>query len=198
MSCSGALIKDAEVRRPKPTAKPSQHGKWWRYDNDCRTAGVDTENVAQVLKSVCVELTQSADPVVLDFFDVRRIDPAGLRAFEDLAAAADQKAECGCLQGAQAGSAGGKVLLRTLTVDMQTCRRACVARHRQFRPIAFQYSHRVPSCVTAAGRKWQLTPPGNRRTQFSGEFADGTCERGGGLAIGRPPAGDGASARSAL
>ena len=53
---------------------------------------VDTENVAEVLESVCAELTQSADPVVLDFADVRRIDPAGLRAFEDLAAAADQKA----------------------------------------------------------------------------------------------------------
>jgi hypothetical protein len=36
---------------------------------------VDTENVAQVLKGVCAELTQSADPVVLDFADVRRIDP---------------------------------------------------------------------------------------------------------------------------
>jgi anti-anti-sigma regulatory factor len=52
---------------------------------------VNAENVAQALEDVGANLTRSDGPFVLDFSGVRRIDPAGLRAFEDLAAAADEK-----------------------------------------------------------------------------------------------------------
>jgi anti-anti-sigma regulatory factor len=60
---------------------------------------VNTENVAQVLTGICAALAQSEEPVVLDFSEVQRINPAGLRAFEDLAAAADEKAVKVVLQG---------------------------------------------------------------------------------------------------
>ena len=48
-------------------------------------------NVAQSLDDTCAKLAQSEGNLVLDFSDVRRIDPAAVRAFEDLAAAADEK-----------------------------------------------------------------------------------------------------------
>ena len=53
---------------------------------------VNGENLAQVLDDIGAKLAGSEGNMVLDFSNVRRIDPAGLRAFEDLAATADEKA----------------------------------------------------------------------------------------------------------
>ena len=53
---------------------------------------VNSENVAQVLGEIGARLSGAESDVVLDLSGVRRIDPTGLSAFEDLAAAADEKA----------------------------------------------------------------------------------------------------------
>ena len=53
---------------------------------------VNGENVAQALEDIGAKLSGTEDDFVLDFSGVRRIDPAGLRAFEDLVATADEKA----------------------------------------------------------------------------------------------------------
>jgi anti-anti-sigma factor len=60
---------------------------------------VNSENVPQLLEEIGATLSSAEGDVVLDFSGVRRIDPAGLRAFEDLAAAADQKSLKVVLQG---------------------------------------------------------------------------------------------------
>ena len=60
---------------------------------------VSGENVAQALEDIGAKLSGVEGDVVLDFSCVRRIDPAGLRAFEDLAAAADEKSVKIALQG---------------------------------------------------------------------------------------------------
>lgn len=60
---------------------------------------VNSENVAHALEDIGAKLSGTEGDVVLDFSGVRRIDPAGLRAFEDLAAAADEKAVKIVLQG---------------------------------------------------------------------------------------------------
>jgi anti-anti-sigma regulatory factor len=60
---------------------------------------VNGENVAQALEDIGAKLTGSEGEVVLDFSGVRRIDPAGLRAFEDLASVADEKTVKVVLQG---------------------------------------------------------------------------------------------------
>ena len=60
---------------------------------------VSGENVAQALQDIGAKLSGAEGDVVLDFSSVRRIDPAGLRAFEDLAAAADEKSVKIVLQG---------------------------------------------------------------------------------------------------
>jgi anti-anti-sigma regulatory factor len=57
------------------------------------------DDVAQALEDICAKLNQSEGDLVLDFSGVRRIDPATVRAFEDLAAAADEKAAKIILQG---------------------------------------------------------------------------------------------------
>ena len=60
---------------------------------------VNGENVARSVDEVCAKLIPSEGDVTLDVSDVRRIDPSGLRAFEDLAAAADEKSVKIVLQG---------------------------------------------------------------------------------------------------
>jgi anti-anti-sigma regulatory factor len=52
---------------------------------------VNAEDVAQALKDIGEKLTGSESEMVLDFSSIWRIDTAGLRAFEDLAAVADGK-----------------------------------------------------------------------------------------------------------
>jgi anti-anti-sigma regulatory factor len=63
------------------------------------TQRVNGENMAQALEEIGAKLSGTEGQVVLDFSGVRRIDPAGLRAFEDLATAADEKAVKIVLQG---------------------------------------------------------------------------------------------------
>ena len=63
------------------------------------THRVNGENMAQALEEIGAKLSGTEGQVVLDFSGVRRIDPAGLRAFEDLATAADEKAVKIVLQG---------------------------------------------------------------------------------------------------
>ena len=57
------------------------------------------DDTAQSLEDIGANLSGSEGDVVLDFSGVRRIDPAGLRAFENLAAIADEKAVKILLQG---------------------------------------------------------------------------------------------------
>jgi anti-anti-sigma regulatory factor len=65
---------------------------------------VNGENVAQALDEISAKLGQSGGEITLDLSGVRRIDPKGLRAFEDLATAADEKAI--------------KIVLQALNVDV--------------------------------------------------------------------------------
>ena len=65
---------------------------------------VNGENVAQSLEGIGAKLSAAEGDVVLDFSSVRRIDPAGLRAFEDLATVADEKAV--------------KIVLQSINVDV--------------------------------------------------------------------------------
>jgi len=60
---------------------------------------VNGENIAQTLEGIGAKLSGSEGDVVLDFSGVRRIDPAAVSAFEDLAAAADGRAVKIVLQG---------------------------------------------------------------------------------------------------
>ena len=52
---------------------------------------VNGDNVPQVLQEACEKLNGGESEILLDFSGVRRIDPSGLRALEDLAAAAEGK-----------------------------------------------------------------------------------------------------------
>jgi anti-anti-sigma factor len=65
---------------------------------------VNSENVAQALEDIGAKLSGAEGDIVLDFSGVRRIDPAGLRAFEDLAATADEKSV--------------KIVLQSVNVDV--------------------------------------------------------------------------------
>ncbi|HVP54862.1 MAG TPA: STAS domain-containing protein [Candidatus Eisenbacteria bacterium] len=60
---------------------------------------VDGNNVAQFLAEAREKLNNAEGEVLLDFSAVRRIDPGGLRALEDLAAAAEEKSVKVALQG---------------------------------------------------------------------------------------------------
>ena len=57
------------------------------------------DNVTQVLGEARERLSTEEGEVVLDFSAVRRIDPSGLRALEELAAAAEEKSIKVGLQG---------------------------------------------------------------------------------------------------
>ncbi len=65
---------------------------------------IDGSSVAQALHEAGEKLDSSGDDVFLDFSAVRRIDPSGLRALEDFAGTADEKAV--------------KVTLRGINVDV--------------------------------------------------------------------------------
>jgi anti-anti-sigma regulatory factor len=65
---------------------------------------VDGEHVAEALTEIREKLNNSDGEVALDFSDVRRIDPSGLRAVEEFASAADEKRV--------------KVVLRSVQVDV--------------------------------------------------------------------------------
>jgi len=60
---------------------------------------VNGDNVAHALEDIGAKLSGSEGDVVMDFSSVRRIDPAAVRAFEDLATAADENAVKIILQG---------------------------------------------------------------------------------------------------
>ncbi len=53
--------------------------------------GIDVERVAQSLQQAGEKVEPGAGEVVLDFSDLRRVDPSGLRALEQLARMADEK-----------------------------------------------------------------------------------------------------------
>ena len=65
---------------------------------------VDSEKVAQALADARENLNNTEGEVTLDFSGVRRIDPKGLGAMEDLASAADAKSV--------------KIVLRGVNVDV--------------------------------------------------------------------------------
>ncbi len=65
---------------------------------------VDSERVAQALAEARENLNSTESEVTLDFSGVRRIDPKGLGAMEDIAAAADAKSV--------------KIVLRGVNVDV--------------------------------------------------------------------------------
>ena len=52
---------------------------------------IDEEHVVQALEEARAKLDGSDGEVVLDFSSLRRIDPAALRALQQLAAVADEK-----------------------------------------------------------------------------------------------------------
>jgi anti-anti-sigma regulatory factor len=53
---------------------------------------IDGERVAHALQEAREKLDSASRELILDFSSVRRIDPSALRAMEDLAAAADDRA----------------------------------------------------------------------------------------------------------
>ena len=53
---------------------------------------VDQDRIAPALEDAAGDLDRAQGEAVLDFSSVRRIDSAGLRALEDLARVADEKA----------------------------------------------------------------------------------------------------------
>ncbi len=53
---------------------------------------IDGEHVADALQEAGEKLDSAKNEVVLDFFSVRRIDPRALKAMEQLAASAEEKA----------------------------------------------------------------------------------------------------------
>jgi anti-anti-sigma regulatory factor len=53
---------------------------------------IDGNQVAQALHEAGEKLASDGGDVFMDFSAVRRIDPSGLRALEDFAGAADEKA----------------------------------------------------------------------------------------------------------
>jgi anti-anti-sigma regulatory factor len=65
---------------------------------------IDGESVVQGLQAARETLDSAKGDVVMDFSSVRRIDPSGLRAMEELAGAAEEKAV--------------KVILRGVNVDI--------------------------------------------------------------------------------
>ena len=52
---------------------------------------IDGENTGRALHDACEKLNSAEGELVLDFSSVRRIDAGGIRALEELAAAADEK-----------------------------------------------------------------------------------------------------------
>ena len=52
---------------------------------------IDGNRVAEALREAGLKLDSAGGDVFLDFSAVRRLDPSGLRALEDFAAAADGK-----------------------------------------------------------------------------------------------------------
>jgi anti-anti-sigma regulatory factor len=66
--------------------------------------GVDGNRVAQVLQEAGEKLDNAGGDAFFDFSSVRRLDSSGLRALEDFASAADEKAV--------------KVTLRGVNVDV--------------------------------------------------------------------------------
>jgi anti-anti-sigma regulatory factor len=70
------------------------------------TAGlhkIDPRDVAQSLATARDSLNSAENEVVLDFCEVPRIDPAGLRGLEDLAGAAEEKSVKVALRGVNVG-----------------------------------------------------------------------------------------------
>ena len=65
---------------------------------------IDANRVAQALQEAGEKLDNAAGDVFLDFSSIRRIDPSGLRALEDFAGTADDRAV--------------KVTLRGVNVDV--------------------------------------------------------------------------------
>ena len=65
---------------------------------------IDKEHVGQALQQTCEKLDSTDGEVVLDFSVVTRVDATAIKAFEDLAAAADDKAV--------------KVVLRGVNIDI--------------------------------------------------------------------------------
>jgi len=66
---------------------------------------VDGERVVHALRDVCERLDSVQGEVVLDFSSVHRIDPAALRAMEEMADAVD-------------GKGWAKVVLRGVNIDI--------------------------------------------------------------------------------
>ena len=64
---------------------------------------VKSEDVAKALGDLRGRLADYEGEVTLDFSGVRRVDPSGLRAIEDLAAAAEAKSVKVSLQGVNVG-----------------------------------------------------------------------------------------------
>jgi ABC-type transporter Mla MlaB component len=64
---------------------------------------VNSEDVAKALGDLRGRLADYEGEVTLDFSGVRRVDPSGLRAIEDLAAAAEAKSVKVSLQGVNVG-----------------------------------------------------------------------------------------------
>ena len=64
---------------------------------------IDGHHVADSLQETCEKLNGAAGDVFLDFSSVRRIDPSALKAMEELASLADEKAV--------------KIALRAVNVD---------------------------------------------------------------------------------
>jgi len=52
---------------------------------------IDGERVAYALEKACQKLDNADGELVLDFSSVSRIDPAAVKALDELAAAADEK-----------------------------------------------------------------------------------------------------------
>jgi anti-anti-sigma regulatory factor len=61
---------------------------------------IGEEGIAPELRDAAAKLGKVEGETVLDFSSVRRIDPAALRALEDLARAADEKAVKVVIRGA--------------------------------------------------------------------------------------------------
>jgi anti-anti-sigma regulatory factor len=64
---------------------------------------IDGNRVAQALQEAEEKLDNAGGDVFLDFSSVRRLDPSGLRALEDFASAAEDKAVKVTLRGVNVG-----------------------------------------------------------------------------------------------
>ncbi len=60
---------------------------------------IDTESVVPALQQARARLDSAGGEIVLDFSRVRRIDPCALKALEELASTADEKAVKVALRG---------------------------------------------------------------------------------------------------